>query len=603
MILLTLRCLLVSFKCTIIFTQFTHVSASLAHETQLTNSSSDDPFDVPHLARSASVREPTRPQGLPAVGGLTPKQGGLDQSENLAKKASQRDAKRRTVQVEYVAPQSQTTRGEASPMTSPVATAVPTQTWKTRASDEAQGPVKVVSDKPYNVLAYQTPAKQESVPLPMRSVQDPYSRAVVDSNATADPPVNVSSARPSTGNSLGPRLPSRGNSYSQPAGPTVAATNASGRFSQPVRNMKYNISGPTLQSDSLTGDPVNTKPLPQRPGSVHLDASAAAQTGQRRGHKRSSTLGNVGEKLFGRRGSVFGGKAVQEPHQPKQKAYPPVSMQNGIVVGTDGSRRSSESRRTSFGFNRKMVEAPAADRRSHRFSGILPSWTSKASSISKDGSSSRPPTQPMYPEKVEPGPIQATGTDGNRSRGQPRPCMAFGRGDSSPSISTTSSTLPVLHDAKVERQRDGRVVGSNSATRQTTSQPASYPVEYYGTTATATYDPVNAAAHHQHSSRPSMGRAPSSYIAQALANSSQPQQQQKQSAFDEYEANSRGKEGGHNQSFSKFDRQAGLQRNRKFTDAYEAETGHGHHGGSSGASRRVMDFFRKIAKVRGGEEK
>lgn len=539
---------------------------------------------------------------MPVVGGLTPKLGGLDQSENLEKKTSQRDAKRRTVQVEYVAPQSQTTRGEASPATSPVATAAPIQTSKSQVRNEAQGPVEVVADKPYNVSAYQTPVQQESVPPTSRLVQDPYSRATTDSNAFSNPPVNISSARPSTGNSLGPRLPSRGNSYSQPVGPTVAATTASGRFSQPVRNMNYNISGPSLQPDSLTRDSVNTKPLPQRPGSVHLDASAAAQTGQRRGHKRSSTLGNVGEKLFGRRGSVFGGKAAQEPHQSKQKAYPPVSMQNGVVVGTDGSRRSSESRRTSFGFSRKMVEAPAADRRSHRFSGILPSWTSRASSFSKDGSSSRPPTQPMHAEKVEPGLVQATGTTGNRVRGQPRPCMAFGRGDSSPSLSTTSSTLPVLHDNKVDRQRNGRVVESHAPMRQTTSQPASYPAENYGTTATATYDPVSAAAaQHQHSSRPSMNRATSSYIAQALASSSQPYQQQ--SAFDSYEVNSRGKEGGHNQSFSKFERQAGLQRNRKFTDAYEAETGHGHHGGSSGAARRVMDFFRKRAKARGGEEK
>ena len=548
------------------------------------------------------MREPTRPQGLPTVGGLTPKQGGLDQSENLEKKTSQRDAKRRTVQVEYVAPQSQTTRGEASPAISPVVTTAPTQTSKARARNKAQEPVEVVTDKPYHVSAYQAPAKQESIPPPSRPVQDSYSRAAVDSNASINPPVNVISVRPSTGNSLGPRLPSRGNSYSQPAGPTVAATTASGRFSQPVRNTKYNVSGPTLQSESLARDPINTKPLPQRPGSVHLDASATAQTGQRKGHKRSSTLGNVGEKLFGRRGSVFGGKAAQEPHQSKQKVYPPVSMQNGIIVGTDGSRRSSESRRTSFGFSRKMTEAPAADRRSHRFSGILPVWTSRASSLSKDGSSSRPPTQPMHPEKVESGLVQAIGTNGNRARGQPRPCMAFGRGDSSPSLSTTSSTLPVLHDTKVERQRDGRVVGSHIPMRQTTSQPASYPAEYYGTTATATYDPINAAAHHQHSSRPSMNRAPSSYIAQALASSSQPQQQQ-QSAFDAYEVNSRGKEGGHNQAFSKFDREAGLQRNRKFTDAYEAETGYGHHGGSSGAARRVMDFFRKRAKARGGEEK
>ena len=564
------------------------------------NSYKDDPFEVPHLARSASVREPTRPQGLPAVGGLTPKQNGLDQSENLEKKKSQRDAKRRTVQVEYVAPQSQTTRGEASPVNSPVATTAPAQVAKTRVRNETQGPVEVVADKQYKSPTYQQPARQAAMPPPSRPARESQPRAVSDSNAFSNPPVSVTSARPSTGGSLGPRLPSRGNSYSQPVGPTVAATNVSGRFSQPSRGARYNISGPVLQSDSLAGDSVDAKPLPQRPGSVHLDTPAMVHNGQRRGHKRSSTLGNVGEKLFGRRGSVFGGKAAQEPYQTKQKAYPPVSMQNNVIASTDGSRRSSESRRTSFGFSRKIMDAPPADRRSHRFSGILPSWTSRASSTSKDGSSSRPQTQSIYPEKTEPGMYQAAGANANRTRGQPRPCMAFGRGDSSPSLSTNSSTFPIVPDGKVERPREGRMVGSQAPTRNVTSQPASYPTEYYGTTATATYDPVNAASQQQqHSSRPSMSRAPSSYIAQALSQSGQ----QQQSTFDAYGPGSRGSESAQKQAYSKLDREGGLQRNRKFTDAYEAETGHGHHAGSSGAARRVMDFFRKRAKARGGEDR
>ena len=580
---------------------FIRIAILLNGGTLSTNSFEDDPFEAPHLARSASVREPTRPQGLPAVGGLTPKQGGLDQSENLEKKKSQRDAKRRTVQVEYVAPQSQTTRGEASPSDSPVATAASAQVAKSRVRNETQGPVEVIADKPYKTSTYQQPVQQTSMPPPSRPAREPYPRVVSDSTGFADPPVHISSARPSTGGSLGPRLPSRGNSYSQPVGPTVAATTVSGRFSQPPKGAKYNISSPVFQSDSLTGDSIDTKPLPQRPGSVHLDAPALINNGQRRGHKRSSTLGNVGEKLFGRRGSVFGGKAAQESHQPKQKAHPPVSMQNNVVAGTDGSRRSSESRRTSFGFSRKIIEAPPADRRSHRFSAILPSWTSRAPSTTRDSSSSsRPQTQSTYPEKIESGPYQAAGANANRTRGQPRPCMAFGRGDSFPSISTTSSTLPVLHDTKAERPRDVRMAGSQVPTRNVTSQPASYPTEYYGTTATATYDPVNAASQQQHSSRPSMSRAPSSYIAQALAQSSQ---QQQLSAFDTYGSGARGNEVSQKQDFSKLDREAGLQRNRKFTDAYEAETGHGHHAGSSGAARRVMDFFRKRAKARGGEEK
>lgn len=41
--------------------------------------------------------------------------------------------------------------------------------------------------------------------------------------------------------------------------------------------------------------------------------------------------------------------------------------------------------------------------------------------------------------------------------------------------------------------------------------------------------------------------------------------------------------------------------NRKFADAYEYERDLSHHSGSSGAARKVMDFFRRRAKSRAGE--
>jgi protein-serine/threonine kinase len=44
-----------------------------------------------------------------------------------------------------------------------------------------------------------------------------------------------------------------------------------------------------------------------------------------------------------------------------------------------------------------------------------------------------------------------------------------------------------------------------------------------------------------------------------------------------------------------------LQKNKRFTDAYDEEN-RGHEG-SSGAARRVMDFFRRRGKARGGEER
>lgn len=56
---------------------------------------------------------------------------------------------------------------------------------------------------------------------------------------------------------------------------------------------------------------------------------------------------------------------------------------------------------------------------------------------------------------------------------------------------------------------------------------------------------------------------------------------------------------------SSGDRERGtnmLQGNRrKFADAYESERGPAAHSGSSGAAKRVMDFFRRKGKARGGE--
>jgi protein-serine/threonine kinase len=47
-----------------------------------------------------------------------------------------------------------------------------------------------------------------------------------------------------------------------------------------------------------------------------------------------------------------------------------------------------------------------------------------------------------------------------------------------------------------------------------------------------------------------------------------------------------------------------LQKNhRKFADAYEYERDGSHHSGSSGAARKVMDFFRRRAKSRAGDDR
>jgi hypothetical protein len=105
----------------------------------LTNPPTEYAYEPPHLARSALVREPlTMNRPAAALGDFTQKQGQIDQPER--QKAS-RGAKRRGVQVEYVAPQSSATRGDKRAST--IAAAAAAAEAKTRVRSESQCHVEV----------------------------------------------------------------------------------------------------------------------------------------------------------------------------------------------------------------------------------------------------------------------------------------------------------------------------------------------------------------------------------------------------------------------------------------------------------------------------
>ncbi|EMR65515.1 putative camk camkl kin4 protein kinase protein [Eutypa lata UCREL1] len=88
-------------------------TTTTSSEIQNTTVPAED-LDSAGLARSASVREPSKAKApAAAVGDLARKQGKVD-SEEGAHSKQQKDNKRRTVQVEYVAPTTQTQRGEPS---------------------------------------------------------------------------------------------------------------------------------------------------------------------------------------------------------------------------------------------------------------------------------------------------------------------------------------------------------------------------------------------------------------------------------------------------------------------------------------------------------
>src|SRR5277367_4859282 len=83
----------------------------------------EDQLEVPILNRSASVREPAKtPTATSSKGAFSHQQANLTQNDDIEPSKSQRDrTTRHTLQPEYVAPQTHTTRGEAPPVAVPEA--------------------------------------------------------------------------------------------------------------------------------------------------------------------------------------------------------------------------------------------------------------------------------------------------------------------------------------------------------------------------------------------------------------------------------------------------------------------------------------------------
>ncbi|QDS71087.1 hypothetical protein FKW77_009054 [Venturia effusa] len=407
----------------------------------------EDAYEPPHLARSASVREPTKAH-TPApnvIGGLIQKQGQVDQPD---KQKSRREDKRRTVQVEYVAPQSSTQRGDAAA----------TAQAKTRARSESQGPVEVsATDAAYQNAARASQRASSSAAPNTSSISPPIRPGRDQQRSTSESVAQAmvtNHGRPNTGGSMSAnsRVPgSRGNSYGQPA-IGVAREQAQGHFSQP-RGKQYT----TVPND------VNSymQPASNR-NSAYIDTPAVQNdrsSFQSKGHKRSSTVGEFSEKLFGKRASFFGMKTNSDQSKTEKpekgsRSRPPVSMTKPIPNDAQEPRRSTESRRTSFSFSRKnsTSQVPDNNRASRRFSFIP---ASLAESFRGNRSSQQAP--PQY---------QSSSSGQGRARSSSRTKMAFGRGESpSPSQSTTASTVHALGDNQYDRPRT-----SPNQTRQASAQ-------------------------------------------------------------------------------------------------------------------------------------
>jgi len=311
------------------------------------------------IGRSASVREATKPhtQSTP-LGGLMNKPGKVSRSpevETMQKTA--RDAKRRTVQIEYVAPQSQTTRGEYHHTDADIAAA---RAGSPRVKGRSELPVAVHSPAPSSKS--QRPARE-----PPRSISDSTAFNLSGPSSSTIRPVTTQGAISSS------KLPQRG-SYGQPAAATVAVETAQGRFSQPAPSRQNTTLSQEAFARPQTSYATDEAAIKQSNRTSLIDATDSNDKSQR----RSSTLSNFSDRIFGRSNSKTRPPTASRdksdraypPSSHKDRRYPPSSSR---PIETDTvPRASTESSRRSFGFSRKSIDVnrDPAKRSSKRFSLI-----------------------------------------------------------------------------------------------------------------------------------------------------------------------------------------------------------------------------------------
>lgn len=528
-------------------------------------------------------------------------------------------------------------RGESSPpVASPAVSGPPPPTTggssRSRARNESQGPGEpsrqanmpvsttkplpqeptVVQDSrledPYlaplrsNKPPQRSTGNQQSMPPPVRPARE-VPRSVSDSTGAFGQVTTSIAARPTTGGSMasavGGRLKSRGNSYSQPLAPTVAATNAQGKVTQPKNGRQYNISAPIPQQEPYTMDPSIEPPVSQQMGNDDERPSSTAQTDPARGHKRSNTLGNV----FTRSGSLFGSRPQsqsprQEPRQQTGKRYPPTSMKNPIA--SNSPRQSTDSRRsTSFGFGRKSSKNSdlGKEEKPRRFS-LLPSTfsfkslTGSAKDLSTDNG--RPP-----PDQRQS--IASSQAKRPRAQSKVQP-FAFGRGASRSNSYDTEDSEQTAFAGLRDRARQGPAQQAKRVNNPARNPPHSAPAQQ-----SQFNNPQSSTQQETYSTRPpALGQ---SYIMSepALPTPSETSQRRPQypPGFNDHDEAPR-------PSMQQDRNGRGpavlTKNNRRFADAYEQEKEHGYgaggqHAGSSGAARKVMDFFRRRGKARAGDDR
>ncbi|KAH8883632.1 kinase-like protein [Thozetella sp. PMI_491] len=569
-------------------------STTTSTEIQNTTVPAEDEAEPAGIVRSSSVRESSKKTPVsPPIGGLATKQGTIDpDAEAVARQ--QRENKRRTVQVEYVAPSTATQRGEAAGGQSGS---------KTRARSGSQGPVEVAQISPTSPkekpLPRDPPGSKDGYGQPISSRKPPSAhrnqpmqsrpnrgeaRAISD---TAFMAVTGSAARPATGGSM-QSTGSRGvgatgarASYGQPVPPELADTNAHGRIQQPAKGSGKNYSGvPQEQQNPEYGRPsISVPPKFAQVAGFPGDGESAAEV---KGHRRSSTMGEISGKIFGRTGSLFGGRnrkrSEQQAPGEKTKKYPPVSMNASMLTNNDEPRPSMDSKRSrrsfSVGLGKKRSGSMTGsqnsqEKQNRRFSFIPGSFSLKAIGIGKDYGTPQDSQQDL--------PIQ-----------EPPAVDQYGRyvdqdvGRDHVDASTLDGMYAQLQDPRQQQQQ-----GAYHAQQQHQSQQAE-PSQWGGRPAAIpNYMPGAVLNTGSESSIDQTRRPPGSAPHQPTYPA------QHDGAFDQRRVASSNVRGNN---------RGVLTKNKRFVDAWDTDDySRPHdHSGSSGPARKVMDFFRRRGKARGG---
>ncbi|KAK2877252.1 hypothetical protein FQN49_001308 [Arthroderma sp. PD_2] len=601
-------------------TVVSHITSNTTDVADIANTtipSEEEKRDTPLLERSASVREPPKahPQiNNTALGGLTQQQGQISQTAEEKPKRT-RDAKRRTVQVEYVAPQSSTTRGGSSPeqqsspgqvSSAPVtgAAAAPTN-QETRNAPRGEPQLdkplpKPVIDRNRERMGYTNNYADRTQGMTRPKSRD-VARSVSELTGafSGTQGAQIPAGRPQTGGSMASvgrmdtRLPSRG-SYSQPVAPAVAATTVQGKLAQPKNGKPYNISSPMPvphgQIAASVGHPTTLSGLPTGPAQQPPKS-----------HKRSSTVTSISEKLFGRPASaLFGGKS-STPGSPRlrpgSKKYPPTSMKDPYA--TDEPRGSIDSRRSISHAFRRQSDALNSSR-PRRFS-LLPSF-SKAFSSTKE-----------QPAVEEPGPTHIDDFLFSQQGEQQQPQRERRLSTAPAAVPTTGPGQMSDQDSEMHRDRtsvsrDHQVDAMNLSAqidRQFATLHSSQDGQHNNDGLEQNYqqdhhqdDDVYGAASSS-SQQPQQQRGYSDPRIQSYEQELQQHRQQQQQYDHPFENGSRP-----SMQAGRPPRGNVLQKgHRKFADAYDLEKAPSHTSGSSGAARKVMDFFRRRGKARAGEDR